>query len=129
MIEGLNLEVWGQRARRVKAVLVTEENRNAILLWLDFTQDEIDAQLGGIVATLEVGDAIVLTDGGTVTDEEGNTSPKPGTFTRVAAASVDYLYRRNVGGVSQAEWWAHLDECEGGDDRGVPAIPEAEPEA
>ena len=128
MIEGLNLEVWGQRARRVKAVRVTSGNRNAILLWLGFTQDEIDNALGGITAELEVGDAIVLTDGGNVEvdDGEGGTrlAPKPGTFTRVAAVAVDYLYRRPGaydevyanGELDKHSWYVGLDACNNNDE-------------
>jgi len=116
MIEGLDVEIWGQRARRVKAVLVTSENRNAILLWLGFTQDEIDAGLGGIVATLEPGDGIVLTDGGNVEVDDGDggtrLTPKVGNFTRVAASAVDHLYRRPPVEVEASSWYTILDQAE-----------------
>lgn len=111
MIDGLELEVWGQRARRVKAVLVTADNRVPILLWLGFSQEEIDAALGGIPADLDVGDAIVLTGNGT--NEDG--SPKVGQFTRVAASQVDYLYRRPEG-LTGSAWYAVLDAHEANDE-------------
>lgn len=135
MIEGLNLEVWGQRARRVKAVVVTDENRNAVLLWLGFTQDEIDNALGGIAAVIEPGDAIVLTNGGSfvevggMVDEDGTTvdvvRPKPGQFTRVCAEAIDYLYRRpsvhpdvldGDGGVRREVWYGGLDAANANDE-------------
>lgn len=119
MIEGLELEIWGQRARRVKAVLVTADNRNAILLWLGFTQDEIDTGLGGIVADLDVGDGVVITGNGV--NEDG--SPKVGNFTRVAADQIDHLYRRNVGGVDNVRWYAFLDDIDAGDNHEAPTNP------